>query len=123
MSDQEITYLTDVSMITCVVQAGHGERILKAARAIGVSTGTISYHAKGVGARERLGLLGIAVETEKDVVSLLVSSEQRDIAFDALYKAGGLDTTGAGFIYVTPLEKMATYIPQSMLDKMKAKSG
>jgi nitrogen regulatory protein PII len=118
MSNQNITYLTDVSLLTCVVQNGLSEVILKAARDVGAMAGAISHHAKGIGVRERLGILGVAVETEKEVISILVSSEQRDLVYDTLYRAANLDVPGRGFIYLTPLEKASTYIPESMLEPL-----
>lgn len=118
MSNQNITYLTDVSLLTCVVQSGLSEVILRAARDVGATAGAISHHARGVGVRERLGILGVAVETEKEVISILVSSEQRDLVYDTLYRAANLDVPGRGFIYLTPLEKASTYIPKSMLEPL-----
>ena len=118
MSNQNITYLTDVSLLTCVVQSGLSEVILKAARDVGAMAGAISHHARGIGVRERLGLLGVAVETKKEVISILVSSEQRDLVYDTLYRAANLDVPGRGFIYLTPLEKASTYIPKSMLEPL-----
>lgn len=123
MREQNIVYLTDVALITCVIQADRGDIILKAARKLGVSVAASVYHAKGTGVRERLGLWGIAVETEKDVVSVLVSSEQRDVVFDALYRAGGLNTPGVGFMYITPLEKVATYLPENVLKSLNTSTG
>ena len=115
MSDHDITYLTDVFLLTCVVQSGLGEVILRAARDVGARTGAISHHARGTGVRERLGVLGIAVETEKEVISIVVSSEQRDLVYDTLYRAAELNVPGRGFIYIMPLEKVSTYIPQSIM--------
>jgi nitrogen regulatory protein P-II 1 len=123
MSKQNIVYLTDVALITCVVQEGRGDIILKAARKLGVSIGAIAFHSRGTGGRERLGMWGVAVETEKDVISLLVSSEQRDVIFDALYRAGELGTPGVGFMYITPLEKVAAYLPENILKSLNTKSG
>ena len=114
MSEQKITYLTDVSLITIVVQSGFEETILKAAHDIGVTIGAIGHTAKGIGIRERLGILGLAIETEKDVISLFVSTEQRDAVLSYLYRAAKLDTPGRGYIYITPLEKVAAYIPDSV---------
>ena len=37
-----------------------------------------------------------------------------------MYKAGKLDTPGMGVIYVTPLEKPATYVPQDIVEKLAA---
>ncbi|MDH3899928.1 MAG: P-II family nitrogen regulator [Gammaproteobacteria bacterium] len=119
MSDQNITYLTDVSLLTVVVQTGLVEDILKAARDVGATAGAISHHARGVGIRERLGLLGVAVEAEKDVISIMVSSEQRDLVMETIYRAANMDTPGRGFIYVTPLEKATTYIPESIMQRMR----
>ena len=119
MSEQNITYLTDVSLLTVVAQAGLSEKILKAARDAGATAGAVGHHARGIGVRERLGILGVAVETEKDVISILVSNEQRDLVFDTIYRAAGLDTPGRGVIYVTPVEKAATYIPESIMQRMK----
>lgn len=118
MSDNNITYLTDVSMLTCVIQSGFTDIILKSARSVGARLGAISYHARGIGERERLGILGIAVEVEKEVVTLIVSSEQQDLVYDTIYRAVDLDVPGRGFIYVTPLEKVSTYIPESIMKKL-----
>lgn len=79
----EKIYLTDVAMIHCIVNAGTADRILVAAREMGARH-AIVHHARGWGTRERLGVLGVAVETDKEVVSILVSSDQRDMLFDAL---------------------------------------
>ena len=118
MSNHDITYLTDVSLLTCVVQTGFSDVILKAAREVGATSGAMSHRARGTGVRERLGLLGIAVEAEKEVISMLVSSEQRDLVYDTIYRAADLDVPGRGFIYITPLEKVSTYIPQSMMEQL-----
>ncbi len=119
MSDRKITYLTDVVMLTVVVQRGQEEVILRAARDVGATAGAAGYYAKGVGARERLGLLGLAVETEKAVINLLVSSEQQDIVLDQVYRAAKLETPGMGYIYITALEKLATYVPESLKEQLE----
>jgi len=123
MSVENIVYLTDVSQITCIVQEGRGDVILEAARKLGVSLGARIYHAKGTGARELFGLWGVAVDTEKDVVSVLVSAEQRDVVFDALYMAAELDAPGKGFMYITQLEKVATYLPENFLNSSDDSNG
>ena len=119
MSDN-ITYLTDVALITCVVKHGMSDTMLKAARDVGAITGAVSYFARGHGARERLGLLGIAVEAEKEIISLLVSKEQQDTVFEALHRAGNLDVPGSGYMYCTPLEKLAAYVPKDLLERLEA---
>ncbi|MBP6381614.1 MAG: P-II family nitrogen regulator [Pseudomonadales bacterium] len=113
MKSEQITYLTDVALITCVVTAGRADAVIRAAQEMGAG-GAIVYHARGIGVRERLGLLGIAVEADKEVVSLLVPTDQQDIVFEAVYRAAELDVPGAGIVYLTPVEKMATYVPREI---------
>lgn len=113
-----ITLLTDVRLITCIVQRGLGDIIVNAAQEAGAQGATIFY-AKGSGVRERLGILGVAVEVDKEVVNIVVSSEQLETVFNNIYLAGQLDTPGMGFMYVTPLEKAATYIPEELVQHLE----
>ncbi len=119
MSDSTITYLTDAVMITVVVQRGMEDAILQAARDVGATTGAVGYYAKGIGMRERLGMLGLAVEVEKAVISMIVPTDHQDVVIDQIYRAGKMDTPGIGYVYSTPLEKMAAFVPQSVRERME----
>tara|TARA_B100000315_G_scaffold106854_1_gene98015 strand:+ start:5571 stop:5948 length:378 start_codon:yes stop_codon:yes gene_type:complete len=119
MIKREITVLKDVALITCIVQRDVANTIIKAAREAGVQGATVHF-ARGTGIRERLGLLGVAVEVEKEVINIVVSSEQVERVFEKMYLAGNLDTPGMGIMYITPLEKAATYIPPEVLQKLSA---
>ncbi|MCP4074951.1 MAG: P-II family nitrogen regulator [Gammaproteobacteria bacterium] len=117
MSEREITVLTDVSLITCVVQRGVADDIIKAAQDAGAQ-GATTYFARGSGVRERLGIVGVAVEVEKEMINIVVANDQVDRVFEKMYLAGQLDTPAMGFMYVTQLDKAATYIPQDILQKL-----
>lgn len=119
MSDQTITYLTDVVLLTVVVQRDKGPAIINAARTVGATAGAIAHFAKGIGVRERLGLIGLAVEVEKEVISMLVASDQQEVVIDHIYQEGKLDTPGMGYIYVTPLERLAVYVPERLKEGLK----
>jgi nitrogen regulatory protein P-II 1 len=75
---------------------------------------------RGFRVRERLGILGVAVEVEKEVIDIVVSKEQVERVFQHMYLAGKLDTPGMGIMYITSLEKAATYIPPDVLAKFAA---
>jgi nitrogen regulatory protein PII len=122
MSEREITVLTNVALITCIVQRGMADDIISAARKAGAQGATVHY-AKGMGIRERLGILGVAVEVEKEVVNIVVSAEQADRIFEKIYLAGKLDTPGMGLVYITPLEKAATYVPPDIHQKLTTKQN
>jgi nitrogen regulatory protein P-II 1 len=118
MAQRQFTVLTDCSLITCIVEKGQADNIVKAAREAGAQGATV-YYARGSGVRERLGLLGVAVEVEKEIINIVVPSDQGDYIFEKMYMAGQLDTPGKGFIFVTPLEKAATFIPPHIVEKLE----
>jgi len=117
MSKKELIVLTDVSLITCIVQRGMADKIVRAAQEAGAQGATV-FFARGEGVRERLGIFGLAVEVEKEVINSIVATDQVDRVFERMFLAGQLDTPGMGFIYVTPLEKAATYIPVEIAEKL-----
>ena len=118
MSKREITVLTDVSLITCIVQRGLADAIVHAAQEAGAQGATV-YYARGEGVRERLGILALAVEVDKEIINIVVAKDQADRIFERMYIAGNLDTPGMGFIYLTPLEKAATYIPREIAERLE----
>ena len=117
MSARDIVVLTEVALITATVQRGMADEIVKAAQEAGAQGASIHY-AHGRGVRERLGVWGLAVEAEKEVINIVVSADQVDRVFEKMYLAGQMDTPGMGFMWVTPLEKAATFVPPEIIDRL-----
>jgi nitrogen regulatory protein PII len=117
-STRSITVLTDVMLISCVVQRGLADTITAAAKSAGAQGATV-FFARGMGIKERLGLIGVAVDAEKEVIHVVVSSEQAERVFESMYLAGKLDTPGMGIMYMSKLEKAATYIPPEVMDNLQ----
>lgn len=117
MKQRQITVLTDASLITCIVQRGMADGIVKAAQEAGAQGATIHY-AQGSGIKEKLGILGLAVDVEKEVISIIVANDQADRIFERIYLAGKLDTPGMGIVTMTELDKVATYVPQELIEKL-----
>ena len=115
MAKRKVTNLTDVAQITCVVQKGMADTINQSLLDAGIQGATV-HAGVGTGIRERMGFLGVAVEVEREIISVLVSKDQTDRIFERMYLAGRLDTPGMGYIYVTPLVQAATYIPAHLLE-------
>jgi nitrogen regulatory protein P-II 1 len=120
MSESNIAILTDVVLITCVVENGKAEEVVKAARGAGAS-GALIHSSRGIGIRERVGLLGIAMDAEKDVIELMVGSDQAEMVAHTIFNAVELGRPGGGFIYLTPLDAAATYLPQEIRDRLEEK--
>ena len=121
MKQRGITVLTDASLITCIVQRGRADKIVLAAQDAGAQGATINY-AQGVGVRERLGVMGLAIEVDKEVISIIVANDQADRVFEAMYLAGKLDTPGMGIMTLAALEKIATYIPLELVERLTGKA-
>ncbi|MBI4025592.1 MAG: P-II family nitrogen regulator [Verrucomicrobia bacterium] len=92
----------DLRLITCIVQRGKGDRIGKAGIEAGASGVTV-FFARGMGMRERLGLLGMAIVPEKEVVMVICSAKDEPHIFDAMVKAGKVNVPGMGVAFVTPI--------------------
>ena len=121
MKQRGITVLTDASLITCIVQRGTADKIVKAAQDAGAQGATINY-AQGVGVRERLGVMGLAIEVDKEVISIIVANDQADRVFEAMYLASNLDTPGMGIMTLAALEKIATFVPLDLVERLTGKS-
>ena len=123
MAGRQITYLTDAMMITCIVQASQADKVVKAAQNVGAQGATVTY-ARGTGVRERMGLMGVTIDEQKEMIRVIVSEEQADRVFEAMYLAGELDKPGMGIMFMNNLDRIATYIPDDVLaDAEQAKTA
>lgn len=91
-------------LITCVVQRGHADKVAKAAAAAGAKGATILF-GRGIGARDQLGILGLAIVPEKEVIMIVCKETETQTIFEAIVEAGHLRTPGMGIAYVTPIHE------------------
>lgn len=99
-----------LDVITCIVQRGKTDPIIKAMMKAGAGGATI-YFARGTGIRERLGLLGIAIQPEKEVIVTVTPRKITDRVFDAMVEAGRLNHPGMGFAFTQPVGRVVGLIP------------
>ncbi len=97
-------------LLTVVVQRKRGDRVLDAAMKAG-ATGATFFYAQGTGVRQAMGLLGMFIEAEKQVVFLVTSPEKVDAVLEAVTAAGELDQPGQGFAYVQEVVKAVGFRP------------
>ena len=117
MSDHHIVYLTDAKLITCVLQNGLAEVVLEAARNCGAQGATVSY-ARGTGVRDRMGLIGVTIDEQKEIIRIIVSKEQSNRVFESMFLAGSLDTPGKGIMWMVKLDRVATHIPKDVMKRV-----
>jgi nitrogen regulatory protein PII len=74
--------------------------------------GATVFHAHGSGIRQKkMGILGLTVDKEKEVIYIVVPDDQADHIFERVFVTAKMDTPGMGILWLTRLEKMATHIP------------
>jgi nitrogen regulatory protein P-II 1 len=99
-----------IKLITAVVQRGKADAPVQAALSAGAPGATIAF-GRGQGVRERLGLLGLAIQPEKEVIFIVVEERLLDRVLTAMVRAGNLDQHGVGFVWVTPVERTIGFLP------------
>ena len=110
----ELIVLTDVMLITVVVQRGVADQVVQVAVEAGAQGATV-FHAHGSGVRQKhLGILGLTVNTEKEIIYIVVPSEQADTLFERIFVSAKMDTPGMGILWMTRLDKMSTYVPHDV---------
>jgi nitrogen regulatory protein P-II 1 len=114
----EMIVMVDAVLITAIVQRGKADLVVQAAQDGGAHGATIFY-AHGTGVRQkRLGLLGLTINSEKEVIYIVVPAEQADHVFERIFVAAKMDTPGMGILWMTTLEKMATYVPHEIAARL-----
>lgn len=92
----------NLACITCIVQHGRGNNIVKAVLGLGLPMPLVTT-GDGTGIRDKMGLIRIALPARKDVVFVVASAHEVAEILDALADAGRIDRVGAGFIYESPV--------------------
>lgn len=90
--------------IYCISQPRAAEAIARAAVHAGSHGPTIHY-SEGRGLRDRLGLLRITQNIEKEFIQAVVDEFDAEPVFEAMVRAGSLDQPGRGFIYQMPISQ------------------
>ena len=112
MSDQENGQTSEngedtgqTKMIMAIVQRGRADKAVRAAIRAGAQAATV-FFGRGLGIRERLGLLGLAIQPEKEIVVIVVDERYVDRIIEAMVKGSRLDQPGVGFLFVTGVDRV-----------------
>jgi len=106
--------LTDAVLITAIVQRGMADPVVQTAQEAGAQGATI-FHAHGTGVRQkRMGLLGLTINAEKEVIYIVAPANQADIIFERIFVCAKMDTPGMGILWVSPINRMATHVPHEV---------
>ena len=93
-------------VIVVIVNEGHSDKVMDAARDAGARGGTIT-HDRGSGTKEIEKRYGIAITPQKEMLYILVNEKIRDAVMSAINKAAGLDTVGQGIVFSLPVDHVS----------------
>lgn len=115
-------YQEGLQLITCVIQRGKADKVVKAALDAGAAGATV-FFGRGMGLRERLGLLGLAIVPEKEIIMIVVREAEVQRIFDIIVETAKLDTPGMGIAYTIPIHQVAGLFPVDAESESGAKLG
>ena len=84
------------ALIVTIVNRGHSESAMEAARASGATGGT--------GLKEVAKFFGITITPEKEVILILTDEKQKKPIMQAIAKKTGLKTRGSGISFALPVD-------------------
>ncbi|NCA81478.1 MAG: hypothetical protein EOM72_01855 [Opitutae bacterium] len=93
-------------LVFCIVQRGRGGELARAMLEMGLGVPIVSY-GEGMGMRDRLGLLRIAIPQEKEILWFLVPPGDSDLVVDVSLRKAGLREPGRGFLGRIPVRALA----------------
>jgi nitrogen regulatory protein P-II 1 len=96
---------TIFQLIVAIVSQGHAGPRVKADKAAGAEGATI-VRGRGTGVHESATFLGVPIEPEKDVLLVLIPSDQTDAVMDAMVEAGRLGEPGRGIAFVLDVPRV-----------------
>ncbi|OGS43296.1 MAG: transcriptional regulator [Elusimicrobia bacterium RIFOXYD2_FULL_34_15] len=103
--------MSELNLITCIVQRGKADKVVKEAIDAGAEGATIFY-ARGTGIRQKLGFWGKIITPEKEVILIVTKEKETNAVFDAIVKSGKLDKPGQGFAFVHAIDRAVGFLEQ-----------
>ena len=91
------------SLVVSVIDKGFSEKLMNTARSVGARGGTI-INARRSGMEDAVKFFGVTLQAEKEVVTILIQSQQKKEMMQAIAKTCGLNTDAHGIILSLPVE-------------------
>jgi hypothetical protein len=91
------------SLILSIVNQGCADSLMEAAKSAGARGGTV-LHGRKMGVEEDVKFLGISIQSEKDIVAILTTQEQKNDIMSAISQACGMSTEARGVIISLPVD-------------------
>ena len=102
----------EMELIIAIVNSGYADDAMKAARSAGARGGTI-LNARGAGVEAQDRFYGVTIQSEKEMVLLVVEKEHKAAIMKAVCEKTGLKQEGRGIIFSLPVEDAVGMAPEN----------
>lgn len=92
-------------LIVSIVNRGHSDAIVEAAREAGANGGTIIY-GRGTSPFEKDSIMGVSIQPEKEIIMTLTPTENKNNIMQAVVEGGKLDENGMGICFSLPVNQV-----------------
>lgn len=97
---------TKYELLVAITNQGHTETVMDAAREAKASGGTV-LHAKGTGTERAEKFLGVSIAAEKELIFIVVKTEQKNEIMTAIMTKAGMDTEAKTIVFSLPVTSTA----------------
>lgn len=93
-------------LIIVILNEGHADMVMDAARSVGATGGTI-LHAKGTGGHKAEKFFGVSLALEKDMIYILAPSNNKSNIMKAINQNCGTNTPAGAICFSLPVSEVA----------------
>lgn len=97
---------TEYELLIAIANAGYIETVMDAARSADAPGGTV-IHAKGTGAVHAKRFLGISLAEEKEMIFIVVRTQQKNSIMKAIMEQAGPTSPVGGIVFSLPVTSTA----------------
>lgn len=99
---------TIYELVIVITNVGYSDMAMDAARDAGATGGTI-IHARGTAKKETEDFLGISLATERDMIFIVTTAEEKNTIMTAIMENAGIDTKAGSLVFSLPVTATAGF--------------
>lgn len=115
MDSPPIPTETDSRLITCILPKGAGIPLLESLHNYGLTTANF-YYSRGSDVGDPIDRSGMPIQTQKEIVTVVVSGKNADEMFEFVIDHGRIDRPNGGFVYMAELRKSVPFVLPEIKD-------
>ena len=101
-TDSDMACEGKYELVVALINRGYTDLVMEAARQVGAPGGTV-LNTRGIGSEDVEQFLGISIQSEKEIVFLVVPTEKRQDVMQAISHEAGLKTPAKGVVLSLPV--------------------